>query len=83
MITDHDEEQKFWELQWAPEQIAAMMARQARQARQAPAWRLQNLPESNVIYARARMSWFDGVDGLDLKTPRPHWKQPGLGLRSA
>jgi len=26
---------------------------------------------------------FVGVDGLDSKTPRPHWKRPGLGLRSA
>jgi hypothetical protein len=26
---------------------------------------------------------FESVDGLDSKTPRPHWKQPGLGMRSA
>lgn len=26
--------------------------------------------------------WHLGVDGLDLSKPRPHWKRPGLGLRS-
>ncbi len=25
---------------------------------------------------------FANVDGLDLRKPRPHWKLPGLGLRS-
>jgi hypothetical protein len=34
--------------------------------------------------ARVRRHWraFLGVDGLDSKLPRPHWKRPGLGLRS-
>ncbi len=26
---------------------------------------------------------FENVDGLDSKILRPHWKQPGLGMRSA
>ena len=32
---------------------------------------------------RANLGPFLSVDGLDSKMSRPHWKRPGLGLRSA
>ena len=56
---------------------------QLKAARQEPVWRFRYLPEFNWHDPWARTTWFDGVDGLDLKKPRPHWKQPGLGLRAA
>jgi len=42
----------------------------------------QAMPNYEMMACNRRLNWFANVDGLDSKMPRPHWKRPGLGMRS-